>query len=57
MLTLFDQLPSQNAWQACQLLHHLGQPYHKVPVSIFRARATARSIGEPVPPARCRRSG
>jgi len=36
MLTLFDYLPSQNAWKVRQLLHHLGRPYRSVPVSIFQ---------------------
>ena len=35
MLTLFDYLPSQNAWKVRLLLNHLGQPYHAVPISIF----------------------
>ncbi len=35
MLTLFDYLPSQNAWKVRLLLNHLGQPYRTVPVSIF----------------------
>ncbi len=35
MLTLYDYLPSQNAWKVRQLLQHLGQPYRTVPVSIF----------------------
>ncbi|WP_426701796.1 glutathione S-transferase family protein [Rhodanobacter sp. Col0626] len=35
MLTLFDYLPSQNAWKVRLLLNHLGRPYHSVPVSIF----------------------
>jgi glutathione S-transferase len=35
MLTLFDYLPSQNAWKVRQLLHHLGQAYRTVPISIF----------------------
>jgi glutathione S-transferase len=35
MLTLFDYLPSQNAWKVRLLLNHLGQSYHTVPVSIF----------------------
>ncbi len=35
MLTLFDYLPSQNAWKVRQLLQHLQQPYRTVPVSIF----------------------
>jgi glutathione S-transferase len=35
MLTLFDYLPSQNAWKVRLLLNHLGLPYRSVPVSIF----------------------
>lgn len=35
MLTLFDYLPSQNAWKVRQLLHHLGRPYRTEIVSIF----------------------
>ncbi|MEP7185232.1 MAG: glutathione S-transferase family protein [Rhodanobacter sp.] len=35
MLTLFDYLPSQNAWKVRQLLHHLAIAYRSVPVSIF----------------------
>jgi glutathione S-transferase len=35
MLTLFDYLPSQNAWKVRQLLQHLQRPYRTVPVSIF----------------------
>ncbi|WP_266169221.1 glutathione S-transferase family protein [Dyella subtropica] len=35
MLTLYDYLPSQNGWKVRQLLHHLGQPYRSVQVSIF----------------------
>ena len=35
MLTLFDYLPSQNAWKVRQLLQHLQRPYRTVTVSIF----------------------
>jgi glutathione S-transferase len=35
MLTLFDYLPSQNAWKVRLLLNHLNLPYCSVPVSIF----------------------
>lgn len=35
MLTLYDYLPSQNAWKIRQLLHHLQRPYRSVMVSIF----------------------
>jgi glutathione S-transferase len=35
MLTLFDYLPSQNAWKVRLLLNHLRRPYRTVPVSIF----------------------
>lgn len=36
MLTLFDYLPSQNAWKVRQLLNHLGRPYRTVAVGIFQ---------------------
>jgi glutathione S-transferase len=35
MLTLFDYLPSQNAWKVRLLLNHLSIQYETVPVSIF----------------------
>jgi glutathione S-transferase len=35
MITLFDYLPSQNAWKVRQLLQHLRRPHHTVLVSIF----------------------
>lgn len=35
MLTLFDYLPSQNAWKVRQLLAHLDIPYRSQPVAIF----------------------
>ena len=35
MLTLFDYLPSQNAWKVRLLLNHLGMPYRQEWVSIF----------------------
>jgi glutathione S-transferase len=35
MLTLFDYLPSQNAWKVRLLLNHLGLAYNTVPVRIF----------------------
>jgi glutathione S-transferase len=35
MLTLYDYLPSQNAWKVRLLLNHLGRPYRTVTVSIF----------------------
>jgi glutathione S-transferase len=35
MLTLFDYLPSQNAWKVRLLLSHLSRPYRTVPISIF----------------------
>jgi glutathione S-transferase len=38
MLTLFDYLPSQNAWKVRLLLNHLGRPYRTVPVSIFEGK-------------------
>ena len=41
MLTLFDYLPSQNAWKVRQLLQHLQRPYRTVPVSIFEGEGQA----------------
>ncbi|HEX5961504.1 MAG TPA: glutathione S-transferase family protein [Rhodanobacteraceae bacterium] len=35
MLTLFDYLPSGNAWKVRLLLNHLGRPYRSEIVSIF----------------------
>ena len=35
MITLYDYLPSQNAWKVRQILHHLGIPYRTEIVSIF----------------------
>jgi glutathione S-transferase len=35
MLTLFDYLPSQNAWKVRQLLNHLQRPYRTEYVGIF----------------------
>ena len=41
MLTLYDYLPSQNAWKVRLLLHHLGLPHRTVPVSIFEGAGRA----------------
>jgi glutathione S-transferase len=35
MLTLYDYLPSQNAWKVRQLLQHLQRPYRTEHVAIF----------------------
>ena len=35
MLTLYDYLPSQNAYKVRLLLHHLERPYRTEIVSIF----------------------
>jgi glutathione S-transferase len=35
VITLYDYLPSQNAWKVRQLLHHLQRPHQRVFVSIF----------------------
>jgi glutathione S-transferase len=43
MLTLFDYLPSQNAWKVRQLLHHLGQPHQTVLISIFEGEGRTDS--------------
>lgn len=36
MITLYDYLPSQNAWKVRALLNHLQLPYKTVDVAIFR---------------------
>jgi len=41
MLTLFDYLPSRNAWKVRQLLAHLGMPYATEHVSIFEGEGQA----------------
>lgn len=41
MLTLFDYLPSQNAWKVRLLLNHLGRPYRTVPIRIFEGEGQA----------------
>jgi len=38
MLTLYDYLPSQNAWKVRALLNHLGKPYQQEFISIFEAQ-------------------
>lgn len=43
MLTLYDYLPSQNAWKVRQLLHHLGRPYRTVEISIFEGEGRSES--------------
>ncbi len=43
MLTLFDYLPSQNAWKVRLLLNHLGQPYRTVPISIFEGEGQSNA--------------
>ncbi|HEV8692614.1 MAG TPA: glutathione S-transferase family protein [Lysobacter sp.] len=47
MFTLYDYLPSQNAWKVRQLLQHLQRPYRTQLVSIFEGEggeATYRAI-------------
>ena len=44
MLTLFDYLPSQNAWKVRLLLNHLGWPYRTVPISIFEGEGQAAAF-------------
>lgn len=41
MLTLFDYLPSQNAWKVRLLLNHLGRPYRTVAIGIFQGEGQA----------------
>lgn len=38
MLTLFDYLPSQNAWKVRQLLHHLQLPHRTEFIGIFEGK-------------------
>ncbi|WP_158880664.1 glutathione S-transferase family protein [Rhodanobacter sp. L36] len=44
MLTLFDYLPSQNAWKIRLLLNHLGRPYRSVMLSIFEGEGKSDSF-------------
>ena len=37
MLTLYDYLPSRNAWKVRQLMHHLGLPHRTEFVSMYYA--------------------
>jgi glutathione S-transferase len=39
VITLYDYLPSQNAWKIRQLLQHLQRPHERVLVSIFEGEA------------------
>jgi glutathione S-transferase len=43
MLTLYDYLPSQNAWKVRQLLQHLQRPYRSESVSIFEGEGRTES--------------
>lgn len=43
MLTLYDYLPSQNAWKIRVLLHHLDQPYVQEFISIFEGEGQTDS--------------
>jgi glutathione S-transferase len=38
VITLFDYLPSQNAWKVRLLLNQIGMPYERVLVSIFEGK-------------------
>ena len=44
MLTLYDYLPSQNAWKIRQLLAHLALPYTTVEISIFEGAGRTPEI-------------
>jgi glutathione S-transferase len=41
VLTLYDYLPSQNAWKVRLLLNHLARPYERIAVSIFEGEGQA----------------
>src|SRR3546814_15813995 len=44
MLVLYDYLPSQNAWQVRQLLHHPGLPHRTEHVGIFEGEGRRESF-------------
>src|SRR3546814_391334 len=44
MLTLYDYLPSQNAWKVRQLLHHHGLPHRTEHVGIFEGEGRRESF-------------
>src|SRR3546814_2995186 len=44
MLTLYDYLPSQNAWKVRQLLYHLGLPHRTEHVGIFEGEGRRESF-------------
>lgn len=44
MLTLYDYLPSQNAWKIRQLLQHLQRPYRTEYVSIFEGEGRTEAF-------------
>jgi glutathione S-transferase len=44
MLTLFDYLPSQNAWKVRLLLNQLDVPYERVLVSIFEGEGRSEAF-------------
>src|SRR3546814_20773318 len=44
MLTLYDYLPSQNAWKVRQLLRHLGLPHRTEHVGIFEGEGRRESF-------------
>ena len=44
MLTLYDYLPSQNAWKVRQLLAHLQRPYRTQLVSIFEGEGSREAF-------------
>lgn len=44
MLTLYDYLPSQNAWKIRLLLNHLGLPHRTVQLSIFEGEGQSEAF-------------
>jgi glutathione S-transferase len=44
MLTLYDYLPSQNAWKIRQLLHHLQRPFRTEMISIFEGQGKSEEF-------------
>lgn len=43
MLTLYDYLPSQNAWKVRLLLNHIGKPYKQEFISIFEGEGKSQN--------------
>lgn len=56
MITLYDYLPSQNAYKVRLLLSHLRQPYHAKSSAFLKAKGNGTAICVSIQLARCRQS-